>query len=45
MAYPAYSSAEALHDLMKPVDSEKLFAVLNCKLWNAQAQYDTKEAA
>ena len=45
MAYRAFSSEEALHDLMKPVDSEKLFAVLNCKLWNAQAQYDTKEPA
>lgn len=45
VAYRAFSSEEALHDLMKPVDSEKLFAVLNCKLWNAQAQYDTKEPA
>ena len=45
MAYRAFSSEEALHDLMKPVDSEKLFAVLYGELWNAQAQDDTKEPA
>ncbi len=45
MAYWAFSSAESFHDLMKPGDSEKLFAVLDGELWNAQAQYDTKEPA